>query len=112
MIRPAPSKRRPDFARCFRNELGREIVIIRINLGRWIGENSESHGGSNLRAVHGFVTARAPTCAPAQERRVVLSADQNGSRRGLLLEMALEAERLISGHEHFLIYRSLRLVAG
>ena len=46
--------------------------------------------------MHRFVTARAPARAPAQEGRVVAPADEELSRRGLLLEMALEAEGLIA----------------
>ena len=42
---------------------------------------------------------------------MVLSADQNPSRRGLLLEMALEAERLVAGDQHLRVDRSVWLVA-
>ena len=42
------------------------------------------------------MTTRAPARAPAQERRVIAPADEDLSRRGLLLEMALEAEGLIA----------------
>ena len=59
-----------------------------------------------------FVTARAPARASAQERRVVLSADQNDSRRGLLLEMTPEAEALVPRDQHSRIHRTVWLVTG
>ena len=59
-----------------------------------------------------LVAAGAPAGAPAQERGVVAPADEELARRGLLLEMALEAEGLIAGNQHSLVYRAMHGVAS
>ena len=46
--------------------------------------------------MHRFVAASRPTSSPRQTRAMVLAADEDFSRRGLLLEMTLLAERLVA----------------
>src|SRR5947208_324928 len=62
--------------------------------------------------MYRFMTTRAPAGAPAQERRVVTPADEDLSRGGLLLEMALQAKGMIARDQHALVHRTVRLVAG
>ena len=62
--------------------------------------------------MNGFVAAGGPAGAAAQERRVILAADQDHSRSDLLLEVALEAETLIARDQHFLVHRAVRLMAS
>src|SRR2546427_10281502 len=59
-----------------------------------------------------FMTTRAPARAPAQERRVIAPADEDAPRRGLLLEMALQAKGLVARDKHALVDRTVRRVAG
>jgi hypothetical protein len=59
-----------------------------------------------------LVAARAPATAALQERRMVASSNQNYVWRGLLLEMAFEAKVLVSLHQHFIVHRPVRVVAG
>ena len=58
------------------------------------------------------MAAGRPTRAAAQARRVTATADENGSRRSLLLEMALEAKIGVARDEHLRVHRAVRLVAG
>ena len=53
-----------------------------------------------------------PAGPSAEKRRVIAPADEDPPRRGLLLEMALEAKGLIARHQQALIHRTVRLVAG
>ena len=43
---------------------------------------------------------------------MIASSDQNYIWRGLLLEMAFEAKVLVPLHQHFIVHRSVRVVAG
>jgi hypothetical protein len=62
--------------------------------------------------MHRLVAAGTPAGSTAEEWRVIAPADEDLSRRGLLLEMALEAESLIARDQHALVYRTVGLVAG
>ena len=62
--------------------------------------------------MHRFMAARAPATAALQERRMVPAADENDVRRGLLLEVALEAKILVPLDQHLVVHRSVRIVAG
>src|SRR6266567_168576 len=77
----------------------------------WL-QGSESHRGPDLRAMNRLMAAGTPTGPTAEKRRVNAPADEDLPRRGLLLEMALEAKGLIARHQHALIHRTVRLVAG
>ena len=62
--------------------------------------------------MHCFMAASRPTGATANETRVVAPTNENHSRSGLLLEVALETKRVVSLHQHFLIHRAVNRVAG
>ena len=62
--------------------------------------------------MHRFVAARAPATPPLQERRVVPSPDEDHIVRGLLLEVTFEAQVLVALNQHFVVHRSVRVVAG
>ena len=62
--------------------------------------------------MHGFMAARRPTGATGQETRVVTPTDKNHSRSGLLLEMALQAKRVVPLHQHLLIHGAMHRMAG
>lgn len=57
------------------------------------------------------MTARAPACSPAPERRVVPRADVNMAILRLPLEVASQAQVLVSIAEQFGIHRSMNGVA-
>jgi hypothetical protein len=54
--------------------------------------------------MHCFVAAGCPTRPAPQETRVIAPTDQDDPGSRLLLEMALQAERVISLRQHFLIH--------
>jgi hypothetical protein len=54
--------------------------------------------------VDSFMAARAPASATTQEGGVIHFANDDNSRRGLLLEMALQAEVRIPLPEQFGIH--------
>ena len=56
-----------------------------------------------MRAVDRLVAARAPAGASGEERAVIASANEDASGRGLLLEMALQAEILVALHQELLV---------
>jgi len=109
-IKHAPAIRVTAWAVCERQFFSPEVDFIRGPVGCWQG--LIAHRGPDLRTVHGFVATAAPTRAAAEERRMVLSADNNASGRSLLLEMAFETERLIAGDQHFLVHRTMHPMAG
>ena len=59
-----------------------------------------------------FVASGRPAGASRQARSMVLAADENLSRAGLLLEMAPQTEVGISSHEHFLVHRAVDRMTG
>ena len=61
--------------------------------------------------MHRFVATCRPAGAAGDKARVILPADEKSSCR-LLLEVALEAERMVPLHQHLLIHRSMHRVAG
>ena len=65
-----------------------------------------------MRTVDGLVAAGGPAGAALDEGRVVPSADEQLAGAGLLLEVALKAERLVAGLEHFRVHRAMRIVTG
>ena len=66
----------------------------------------------NLRTMDSFVATGRPTSALRQTSGVIRIANQDPARRGLLLEMALQAQRGIAFREHALIDRAVRRMAG
>ena len=62
------------------------------------------------------MAARRPACASQHETGVILRADVNRpgrlARQPLRLEVALQTQILISLHEHLVVYRAVRVVAG
>src|SRR5688572_27392103 len=59
-----------------------------------------------------FVTARAPAGALPQPRGMIRAADDDSAPSGLLLEMALEAKTRVAGDQHFLVHRTMHLMAA
>ena len=59
-----------------------------------------------------FVTPRRPAGSSTQSPTVILPADIDSARSGLLLEVALQAEHMIPLRQHPRIHRSMRFVAG
>lgn len=62
--------------------------------------------------MHCLMATRAPATATLQKRGMVPPADQNDIGRGLLLEVAFEAEVLVPLNEHLVVYGPMRIVAG
>src|SRR5204863_9398140 len=89
----------------------RGLGVVFIGVRFWL-QGSESHRGPDLRAMNRLMAAGTPAGPTAEKRRVIAPADENPPRRGLLLEMALKAKGLIARHQHALIHRTVRLVAG
>jgi len=58
----------------------------------------------HLRPVNRFVTTGGPARPLREPRRVVRVADENSARDRLLLEMALQTQRLIAFRQHPLIH--------
>jgi hypothetical protein len=65
-----------------------------------------------MRAVNCLVTSRAPASASRQRTGVIPSSDENLPGSELLLEMTLKAEIRVALHEHLIIDRPMRIVAG
>src|SRR5438552_9112602 len=107
-IRHAPAASQPALSPCFCQGFGLEVVFIRVPV--WL-RSLESHRGTDLRAVHRFMTACAPAGALPQTTGMVLSTDNNYSSGRLLLEMTLEAERRVARDQHSLVDRTVRRVA-
>lgn len=59
-----------------------------------------------------LVTARAPASSALQKRGVITSTDHDHARCHLLLEMAFQAQILVPLHQHLVIRRSVRIMAG
>ena len=57
------------------------------------------------------MTARAPAGSTVQKCGVIEIADKDLTRRGLLLEMAAQAKRLIARNEQSGIHAPVRVVA-
>ena len=72
---------------------------------------SEPKGAAHLRAVNLFVTAGRPAGPPLQKTGVIYVCDKNLAGDGLLLEVTLQTEGLVSFVQHALIDRSVRRMA-
>ena len=65
-----------------------------------------------MRAVDRLVAAGGPAGAAGEERGVVATADEDDAGRGLLLEVALQAEVGVAALEHLGVHGAVRVVAG
>lgn len=63
-----------------------------------------------MRAVDCFVASRGPAGAALNESGMIAAADEELSRDGLLLIMALEAQRLVARLQHLRVYRAVWVV--
>ena len=66
------------------------VFRARLESERWV----------DARAVHGFVASGRPAGALLQTSSVIFAADEDGSTRSLLLEVAFEAEVGIAHGQH------------
>src|SRR6266498_5417896 len=87
------------------------LGVVFMGVSFWL-QGSESHRGPDLRSMNRLMASGTPAASTAEKRRVIAPADEDPPRRGLLLEMALEAKGLIARNQHALIDRTVRLVAG
>src|SRR5690349_10899820 len=67
---------------------------------------------ANLRAVHRLMAPRTPTGATRKEPAVVEAANDQVPWAALLLEMALQAKRLITLGEQLVVHRTVHRVAA
>ena len=65
-----------------------------------------------MRAVNGLVTTGRPARPLAEERGVVAAANDNHAGSCLLLEVALQTEVGVALHQHLIVRRAVRIVAG
>ena len=65
-----------------------------------------------MRTVNRFVTPGAPASSATEPAGVFLSADENPSAGGLLLEVALHTKNLITLNEHPRVGRTVSGVAS
>ena len=61
--------------------------------------------------MHRLVATRAPASAPREPRRMICAADEN-ARASVLLEVAFDTKRRVARHEHLVIDRTVRRMAG
>lgn len=65
-----------------------------------------------MRAVDGLMAPGGPTRAALDKGSVVTAADHKLPGGRLLLIMTLQTERLISGFQHLVVYRTVRIMTG
>src|SRR5687768_12752946 len=65
-----------------------------------------------MGTVNGFMAARGPAGALAEERGVITAADDDNSRGCLGLEVTLQTEVGVALHQHLIVRRAVRIVAG
>lgn len=86
--------------------------LCMAEIGSGLNWRLEAERGVDVRAVDGLVAAGGPARTALDVSGVVTTTDQELAGRRLLLIVALQTERLVTGLEHLLVHRAVRVVTG